>query len=80
MEEPASGAPAQAIKIVRSDETQLETTPRYSSSSLGAVERINRMVEGQVRCMRIALEKSADQSFGIEDWQESEITLNRGSR
>ena len=65
--EPASGAPAQAIKIARLDETQLETTPRYSSSSLGAVERSNRSVEGQIRCMRIALEKSADKSFGIED-------------
>ena len=39
--EPASGASAQAIKIARNDETQLETTPRYSSSSLGAVERSN---------------------------------------
>ena len=60
--EPASGAPAQAIKIARND-----ATPRYSSSSLGAVARSNRSVEGEIRCMRIALEKSADKSFGIED-------------
>ena len=52
--EPASRAPAQAIKIARGAETQLETTPRYSSSSLGADERSNRSVEGQIRCMRIA--------------------------
>ena len=49
----ASGSPAQAIKIARNDETPLETTSRFSSSSLGAVE--------------IALEKSADKSCGIED-------------
>ena len=65
--EAASGAPAQTIKIARIAETQLETTPRYSSSSLGAVERSNRSAEGQIRCMRIALEKSANKSFGIED-------------
>ena len=65
--EPASVALAQAIKAARTEETQLETTPRYSSSSLGAVERCNRSVEGQIRCMRIALEKSADKAFGIED-------------
>ena len=65
--EPASGALAPAIKIARNDGTQLETTPRYSSSSLGAVERSNLSVEGQIRCMRIALETSADKSFGIED-------------
>ena len=65
--EPASGAPAQAIKIARNDEMQLETTPRYSTSSLCAVDRSNRSVEGQIRCMRISLEKSADKSFGVED-------------
>ena len=63
----ASGAPAQAIKIARNDETKPETTPRYSSSPLGAVGRSNRSVEGHIRCMRIALGKSADKSFGIED-------------
>ena len=57
--EPASGALAHAIKIARNDKTQLETTTRFSSSSLGAVERSNRSVEGQIRCMRIALEKAA---------------------
>ena len=46
--EPASGALAQATKIARNEETQLETTPRCSSSSLGAVERSNRSVEGQI--------------------------------
>ena len=67
LRELASGAPAHAIKSARNDETQPETTPRYSSSPLGAVERSNRSVEGHIRCMRIALGKSADKSFGIED-------------
>ena len=64
--EPASGALAQEIKSARTEETQLEATPRSSSSSLGAVKHSNRSVEGQIRCTRIALEKSADKAFGIE--------------
>ena len=60
--EPAFGALSQAIKIAGTEETQLERTPRDSSPSLGVVERSNRSVEGQ-----IALEKSADKVFGIED-------------
>ena len=43
--EPASGAPARAVKIARNEETQLETTSRHLSSSLGAAERSNRSVE-----------------------------------
>ena len=63
----ASGALAQATKSTRNDETQLETTPRHSGSSLGAVERSNRSVEGQIRCMRTAIELSADKAFGTEE-------------
>ena len=63
--EPASGALARAISRARSGETQLETTPRYSSASLGAVERSNRTVEGQIRCMRSALEYAVGKTFGI---------------
>ena len=44
----------------------LETTPRYSSSSFGTVERSIAVLKVQFRRMRIALEKSADKSFGIE--------------
>ena len=40
---------------------------RATRSLLGAVERSNRSVERQIRCMRIALEKSADKAFGIKD-------------
>ena len=46
----------------RENRRDAATTPRNSSSSLGAVEHSNRSVEGQIRCMRIALEKSANTS------------------
>ena len=65
--EPASGVLSQAIKSARNDETQLETTPRNPSPSFRTIERSNRSVEGQIRCTRIAAEKSADKAFGFED-------------
>ena len=37
-------------------ETEDDCTPKYSSSSLGVGERMNRVVEGQIRTMRNALE------------------------
>ncbi len=55
--EPAAGGFATAVQAHRTHETQLESSPRYSSGSLGAVERSNRTAEGQIRAMRSAKEE-----------------------
>ena len=66
--ENAATAMAKAIKIYRvNEQTQLEASPRYSSSSLGVCERLNGVVEGQLRTLRKASEDALNIPIKIED-------------
>eukprot|EP00971_Amphidinium_carterae_P340411 6478743-Amphidinium_carterae.1 len=53
--EPAAAALCEAVKARLPEQVVVETTPRYSSGSLGAVERAHRAVQGQARTLRYAV-------------------------
>eukprot|EP00971_Amphidinium_carterae_P299620 5953018-Amphidinium_carterae.1 len=53
--EPAAVALCEAAKARLPEQIVIETTPRYSSGSLGAVERAHRAVQGQARTLRYAV-------------------------
>lgn len=55
--ESAAPAMARAIKESRTQNTHIESVPRYSSSSPGAAERANRETEGQIRALRGSAEE-----------------------
>ena len=57
--EPAIRALGVAIQHARSEETVIECRPKYSSSSMGPFENINKELCGLVRCLRIFLREKA---------------------
>ena len=52
----ARGAFAKAVATASENDPQDECTPKCSSPSLGVGESMNRVVEGQIRSVRSALE------------------------
>ena len=47
---------SRAVKDERKDETQCINAPRYSLASMGAVERMNQTLAGQIRTLRLVLQ------------------------
>ena len=63
--ENAATAVADQVKLFRAEETLVESSPRYSSVSLGKVERANREVEGQIRAIRHTLEEGIAEKLSV---------------
>ena len=60
---------AEAVKAtqnVNDLETVLRTGPRYSSASMGAVERANQEIEGMVRAAKLAFERRFQVKLGVQ--------------
>jgi hypothetical protein len=57
-QEQAIVALARAVKDERKDEVVLINAPRHSHASMGAVERVNQMLAGQVRALQRTLQAS----------------------
>ena len=55
-QEQAIMALSRAVKDERKDKTQCINAPRYSHASMGAVERMNQMLAGQIRTLRLVLQ------------------------
>ncbi len=52
---------ARTVKDERKGKTLLMNTPGYSHTSMGAVERMNRSLAGQIRSLRLSLQKQHGQ-------------------
>ena len=65
--ENAITALSKAVCEGRTDETALESGPKYSSASMGAIEVANRAVEGQIRAIRSRLEEVLRTRIEITD-------------
>ena len=65
-QEPAIQAIAKEIKKKRADETIPEASKKYDSPSNGIAERAVQSVEGQVRAMKLALEKRVDAKIPVD--------------